>query len=106
MPRYLLVVDYSSEGMAGALRGGGTARRTALEAVLASVGGTLESMHFATEGTVYAIVSAPSDQAMAAAAWRPLAVGAVTNGRIVNLLTPEEVDEITKAPVDYQPPRR
>ena len=43
MPKILWKVAYSVDGAKGLLRDGGTGRRAAVEKMLASAGGTLES---------------------------------------------------------------
>ena len=104
MPRYLLKVSYTLEGVRGLTAKGGSARRKVAEAAAKSVGGKLESFDFAFGGTdVYAIADMP-DHAAAAA----LALGVTAGGgaavRTVVLLSPEEIDEASKKTVDYVPP--
>ena len=47
MPKYLLQVRYTGEGLQGVMRDGGTARRAAAEEVAKQVGGSIESFLFA-----------------------------------------------------------
>ena len=44
MPKYMMKVSYSTEGIKGLLAGGGSAREAAIEKLLAGVGGSLESL--------------------------------------------------------------
>lgn len=104
MPKYLLKVRYSTDGIAGVRKDGGSARRDAASKLIASVGGTLESFHFAFGGTdVYAICEAPNNGAIANAA---TAVGASGAGSVetVALLTCEELDGAVANAVDYRAP--
>src|SRR5688500_10664910 len=106
MPKYLLHVNYSLEGVKGVLSKGGSARRAAGQAAAASVGGTLESMYFAFGDTdVFAVADLPSNTAAAALALTLSGSGAGTC-RTVVLLTPEEIDEATQTAVQYTPPGR
>lgn len=60
MPRFLIEVSYTPEGMKGVLAKGGTARREMVEKMLAEVGGTVESFDFAFGANdAYLIVDAP-----------------------------------------------
>ena len=62
MPKYLLQVNYSLDGVKGVMSQGGSARKAAGEAAAASVGGTLESMYFAFGDTdVFAVADLPSN---------------------------------------------
>ena len=42
MAKYLITANYSTDGMKGALADGGTSRKTAIEALAASVGGSVD----------------------------------------------------------------
>ena len=104
MPKYLLEVRYTSEGLKGVVAKGGSARVEAATAGVESVGGKVEAFYFAFGDTdVYVICDFPDNAAAAAVA---LTVGAAGGAavRTVALLTPEEVDQATKATVAYRPP--
>jgi uncharacterized protein with GYD domain len=106
MPKYLVTAKYSPEGTRGVISGGGgTARVKAIETLLESVGGTVESFYFAFGGTdAYVIVDAPDNVSVAAVLLTIRAAGAVETVDAVTLLTPEEIDEAAKRTVRYQPP--
>lgn len=104
MPKYLLEVNYTLDGVQGVLAKGGSARKAAASAAAKSVGGKIESMHFAFGGTdVFAIADLPDNAAAAALALTVSAGGGATV-RTVVLLTPEEIDAATKKAVKYTPP--
>ena len=68
MPKYLLKVSYTAEGVKGVLKDGGTKRRQAAEAAVKSTGGSLEAMYFAFgDDDVYCIVDSPDNASIAAA---------------------------------------
>src|SRR5208282_3338404 len=104
MPKYLIEASYSTEGVRGVADKGGTARREAVEQLIAASGGKLESFYFAFgDADVYAIVDLPSNEAAAAVA---LAINQTdkTSIRTVVLLTPEQVDAAAKMSPDYRAP--
>ena len=104
MPKYLWQASYSSEGLRGVVREGGTDRRAAAKNLVEALGGTLEAFYFAF-GDADAIIIAdlPDEEAATAVA---LAVNA--DDRIdlktTVLLTSEEVDAAAKRSVEYRPP--
>ena len=104
MAKYLVAASYNSEGMKGVIAKGGTARREAVEKMVADIGGHVESFHFAF-GTddAYVIVDVPDNVAAASIG---LAVGAsgMASCRTTVLLTPEEIDRAAATNVAYRPP--
>ena len=106
MPKYLLKVSYTAEGVKGVLKDGGTKRRQAAEAAVKSAGGSLESMYFAFgEDDVYCIINAPDNVSVAASSMTIGSSGLVKAQTIV-LLTPEEIDQAAKKGATYTPPGR
>ena len=106
MPKYLLEVSYTPEGAKGVLKDGGTKRRDAARAAMASVGGTLESLYFAFgDCDVICIADLPDAASMAAASLSLSASGAVTCRTRV-LMTVDEIDAATTKTPAYTPPGR
>ena len=104
MPKYLLQVSYTVDGIKGVRKEGGTARRAAAEQLVKSLGGTVESFYFAFgDADVYTVVDMPDQASMSAAALAIGASGAVT-GKTVVLISPEEVDAATKKTLNYRAP--
>ncbi len=104
MPKYLIAANYVGEGIKGLLKEGGSSRREAIEKLVKSVGGTVESIYYAFgETDVYVIVDMPDNASVAGLSLVVNASGAVTAKTVV-LMTPEEMDEATKKTVDYRPP--
>ena len=102
MPKYLTMVSYTPEGIKGLVKEGGTARRAAVQKMLENLGGRLEGFYFAFgENDAYVISEGP-DNATAAAISLAITTGAIRTKTIV-LLTPEEVDQAVRIPIDYQP---
>jgi uncharacterized protein with GYD domain len=104
MARYMIEASYTSEGMKGVLKEGGSARRDAIGKLLADLGGTLESFNFAFGGTdAYVVLDVPDNVTAAAIGMTVGASGAVSTKTVV-LLTPEEIDQATKKSIAYRPP--
>jgi uncharacterized protein with GYD domain len=106
MPKYLIKSSLTQEGIRGSLKEGGTARRDAIRRATESLGGKLEAFYYAFgESDVYSIIEMPDNVSVAAAS---MAVGAAGVGRntTVVLITPEEMDEVSKKNIQaYVPPR-
>jgi uncharacterized protein with GYD domain len=104
MPKYLVQASYTAEGLKGVLAKGGSSRPEAIRPMIESLGGTVESFHFAFgDDDAYVIVDMPDNVSVAAVAMTINASGAVTAKTTV-LLTPEEVDQAAQKSVDYTPP--
>lgn len=104
MPKYLVRVSYTAEGVKGLLREGGTSRREMVEKLAASVGGRMESFYYAFgEDDVVTIVEAPDHASVAAISLAAGASGAVNINTTV-LIEPEVIDEAVKRTVDYRAP--
>ena len=105
MAKYLLKVSYSSDGLKGVMKEGGTSRVKAVERALAGVGGSLEAFYFAFGGDdVYVIVDVPDHAAAVAMAGAVATSGAVSSYETVVLLSPSEIDKAINLAVDYTPP--
>jgi len=105
MPKYLVQVSLTREGVGGLLKEGGTKRRAAVETMLKSVGGKLEAYYFAFgESDVIAIADLPDNATAVAVALTGIAAGTVRPKTTV-LLSAEEIDQATKKHVKYIPPR-
>ena len=104
MPKYLLEVSYTLDGVRGVVAKGGSARLAAAQAAAESAGGSIESLYFAFGGVdVFAVADLPSNEAAAALALTVSAGGGATVQTVV-LLSPEEVDAATQQTVQYTPP--
>ena len=104
MPKFLFEAMYTQDGVKGVQSAGGSSRRDAVAHLAESVGGKLESFHFAFgERDAYVVVDLPDNESAAAVALAVNGSGAV-NVKTVVLLTPEEVDAAARRSVDYRPP--
>ena len=104
MPKYLAHGSYTSEGLKGFIKEGGTARRKAVEALVQSAGGKVEAVYWGFgNDDVYTIIDVPDNVSAAAVSMAVGAVGAVHLKTVV-LLTAEEMDAATKKSITYRPP--
>jgi uncharacterized protein with GYD domain len=104
MPKYLLEVSYTLDGVKGVVAKGGTARKAAATAAAKSVGGKVDSFYFAFgKNDVYVIADLPDNEAAAALALN-VSAGGGAQVRTVVLLTPDEIDNATGKKVKYTPP--
>ena len=104
MPHYMFIASYSQQGTRGLLAAGGSARRAAVEKMVSSVGGRLESFYYAFgSDDLYAIQELPNAETAASLALTINASG-VGSVRTVVLMTPEEVDAAAQVHPDYTPP--
>jgi uncharacterized protein with GYD domain len=104
MPKFLVSASYTTEGVKGLLKAGGSSRRAAVQKAAESVGGKVESFYF-TFGDRDAVVICDLPDNSAATALS-LSVGASGFARVSTtpLITAEEVDAATKKSVSYRGP--
>jgi uncharacterized protein with GYD domain len=107
MAKYMIEAAYSTEGLKGLVKDGGTGRRTAVEAAIKAFGGRLESFYFAFgQSDVYGIADVPDNVTAAAFALAVGTTGSFSHLKTIVLLTPEEVDQAGKkaAGASYRAP--
>ena len=106
MPKYLLQVSYTADGVKGLMKDGGSKRRAAAKAAIESLGGALEAMYYAFGDTdVVAIVDMP-DAIAAASVSMTLAASGAVSAKTTVLLTPQDIDVAVKKTATYTPPGR
>jgi len=104
MPKFMFQARYTSEGVKGLLKEGGTKRREAVEQLAKSVGGRVEAFHYALGETDVFVIADLPDQAGAIALSNAVnASGAVTL-KTIQLISPQEMDEAVRKNPQYRPP--
>ena len=104
MPKYLIKANYIGDGIKGLLKEGGSSRRAAVEKLIKSGGGKLETFYYAFgETDLYCIVDMPDNASVASLALTVAASG-VINLKTTVLMTPEELDNAAKKTPLYRPP--
>ena len=104
MPKYLFQANYTSQGLQGLLKEGGTSRRKVFEEIGKEQGGSLESFYYAFGGTDLFLTYDLPDTATAAAISLTIGAGGALNISTVQLISPEEIDEACNKTVGYRPP--
>jgi uncharacterized protein with GYD domain len=104
MKKYLIKASYNANGVKGLIEDGGTQRKSAIQKMLAGLGGKLESFYYAFgEHDVYAIAELPDDVTAAAVGLTINSTGLVSVSTTV-LLSPEDIDAASKKSVSYRAP--
>lgn len=104
MPKYLVMASLTEDGIKGTLKEGGTRRQEAVANLGQSLGGSLEAFYYAFGGEdVYAILNLP-DNVSAATASMTVSASGIGRPKIVVLITPEEMDEVSRKHAEYRPP--
>ena len=104
MPRYMVTGTYVGEGVKGLLKEGGSSRRAAVQKAVEGLGGKLEVFYYAFgDFDVFGIAAMPDNVTAAAFSLMVNSTGTV-NVKTTVLLTPEEVDQVSKKVVDYRAP--
>ena len=104
MGHYLIRASYTQAGIQGVLKDGGTGRRTAIEALVSSVGGSIEACYWALgDDDIIIIAELPDDVSGAAVAATVGATGAASI-RTTVLLTAADVDAAVAMHPSYRAP--
>lgn len=104
MPKYLFQANYVGDGVKGLLNEGGTSRYAAINEMVKSIGGTLETFYYAFgETDAFVIVELPDNVTAGALALTVNASGAA-NVKTTVLMTPEDIDQARKKSPSYRPP--
>jgi uncharacterized protein with GYD domain len=104
MPKFLIHASYTAEGARGLLKSGGTARRRAVEELLAPLGGKLEVFYFTFGDEDAILIIDLPDQVAATAIGLAVSASGSIRTRTTVLVPPEAVDEAVKKPVKFYPP--
>ena len=102
MSKYLCKINYVNDLAKGLLQEGGTSRHQEAQRVLASVGGTVESLYYAFgETDVYMIVDVPDHASVTAILFLAKSTGLECTVEV--LMSPEVLDEAAKKTPVYRP---
>ena len=104
MPKFLLEVKYTLDGIKGLKAEGGSARVAAATSLVEGLGGKVECFYFAFGGADVFLIADMPDNASAAAAALTVGAGGGASPRTVVLITAEEMDAAAKKQASYRPP--
>ena len=103
--KYLFTAEYNASGAAGVIKDGGTTRQAAIENLVKSLGGTLESCYFgALSKNVFMVVDIPDEAAVTAVVFTVAASGVTEELSGVPLLTAQQLDAAMEKSPAYSPP--
>jgi uncharacterized protein with GYD domain len=109
MPKFMFIETYTHEGLRTIKESGASARRKLAEGLAANVGGTVESMLFAVDGGLKVYIVADLPDVGSATAIQVAAGGSGDlesgTGRLVQLLTAEELDDAVATEVGWSQTR-
>lgn len=104
MPKFLVHAKYTAEGTTGLLKSSASARRKAVEELMTSLGGKLESFYFSFgEEDAVIIVDLPSNEAALSVAFAVRASGMVQS-KTTPLIAIDEADRAVAQHVAYRSP--
>lgn len=104
MPKFLVQATYTVEGTEGLLKSSASERRRAVEDLVGSLGGKLESFYFAFGGgDAVIVIDLPSAEAALSIAFAVRASGMV-HSTTIPLISVEEADRAIQHHVSYRPP--
>lgn len=102
MTKYLIEGKYVGDGIDGLLKEGGSSRREAVQNLVKSVGGKVESVYYAFgDVDIYVVAEFPDNATAAAVALTAASTDTVSLKTIV-LMTPEEIDEASKKSIAFR----
>jgi len=104
MAKYLVNASYTTEGIKGVISRGGTARREAVEKMVADLGGQVEAFYFAFGADDAVVLIDLPDNVSAAAIGLAVAASGMAATRTTVLITPDEMDRAARTSVNYLPP--
>jgi uncharacterized protein with GYD domain len=104
MAKFLWRVSYTTQGVQGVLKEGGSSRRQLVTNLVEAAGGKVEVFYYTFgEDDVIVIAELP-DNATAAAVSLTVGASGAAEIRTTALLEPEEIDAATKISVAYRAP--
>ena len=106
MARYLFLAKYAPDALAAVRKEGYSSRPAAMDKLVASVGGSVESVYFMPSSSwdFLSIVNASSDGVFAICSVA-MASGAFARTDIHELRTADEADRLISGQLDWSPPR-
>ena len=104
MKKYLVQARYSADGAKGLLKEGASARRKAVEELMASVGGKVEEFYFTFgDDDAILIIDLPNEETALAIAATVRASGMIQS-KMTPLISVAEVERALEHHVHFRPP--
>ncbi|MDM4721493.1 GYD domain-containing protein [Micromonospora sp. WMMA1363] len=104
--RFLVMATYTTQGIGGLAKEGGTRRAEVVQALIENSGGQVEALYFSFgEHDLYVLCELPDNMTAAALGIAVRAAGGVDTV-MIPLLTSEDIDEAAQVPIAYRAPGR
>jgi uncharacterized protein with GYD domain len=104
MPKILITASYTSDGVKGLHKEGGSGRRASVQKALESVGGKFEAFYFAFGSADAILIADVPDTASAVALSMAVNSTGAVRASITPLITVEEMDAACKKTTSYRAP--
>jgi uncharacterized protein with GYD domain len=104
MPKFMFHGSYTASGAAGVLKDGGSGRTKAIEALAASLGGSIDSVYWATGKDDFFITGDLPDTKAAATLSLTVGASGAASVTTAELFTATDVDEIVGRRATYRAP--
>jgi uncharacterized protein with GYD domain len=104
MPKYLLHVSYTPEGLRGLERDSASGRRADVQSAVKALGGKVEAFYYAFGADDVVIILDLPDNIVAAAVGLTTSRTGAVKVRTTPLLTVEEVDKALEVQMQYRAP--
>ena len=104
MPKYLLEVSYSPEGLQGVIKDTASGRKAVVQKMIKGAGGKLEAFYYSFGDNDVVAISELPDNTVAASLSLAIGASGMATGRTTPLLTVEEMDKAIEANTKYSAP--
>lgn len=104
MPKYLLHGSYTAAGAAGVLRDGGMGRAAAIEELITSLGGAVESNYWAFGRDDFFVVAEMPDSEAAIVASLTISASGAAGVTTTPLISAAELDDAVSRTAEYRAP--
>ena len=104
MAKFLIKATYTTDGVRGLLKEGGTKRRAAVQEIIEAAGGKLEVFYYAYGADDAVIIADLPDATTGLAISLTVNASGAVRLSTLPLITPEELDAASKKSVKYRAP--
>ena len=104
MPKYLLEVSYTADGLKGLQKDGGSGRTTAVKNLLKGIGGKLEAMYWSLGDYDAVLIADLPDNITATAVATAVSASGLVRTKTTVLLSADEIDAAMKKSINYRAP--
>jgi uncharacterized protein with GYD domain len=104
MPKYLLEVSYSPEGLQGVMKDTASGRKDAVQKMIKAAGGKLEAFYYSFGDNDVVVIAELPDNTVVASLSLAMGASGMAHGRTTPLLSVDEMDKAIKLKTKYKIP--